>query len=493
MRLPIPNDWDSASWECYQIVWPQSVKWTAVLLGLLSQPMRGRTWDERTGIIRDVQAVGWDIWARNALLPSCVVCPDDDDDGSDCSPPYSPDAPMVGYGSGLDSEECDMGQVVTDVTVVNGHLVVWFGPCCSRDLGLLSDIGLPSEGADIDVPWEPSNPGGVVYSACSKSWGIVEAVYEIIEASFSAANELPWKMVGYVEDAVGYDLDNNWLLMLLANVTIGVWVGKGYLSDVYDQVEQERIAARVVELFSDDSSGVPTDTLFEQIKGAFKAEIWPSTKWQLFDQAINALGRHDMDTVAKLASTTRNVNCDYPALPSELFADFAVGRPWRYVWDFRDGSQGWEVQDGQVTAGVGWWGNSSATDNRVPIGGRFMWDQLNNGSVLTDCAVIVHLVGDENLDDNYVAFGSEEYQMIGLTAVTALTGDNPCAPGYFIVTGAGNDPLGSSETEFTLRFTAYHPPAPPYHDDVPELSQKVIAVLFAGTGPGPLSVPPVYP
>lgn len=70
MKIPIPDDFDD-QWQCIEIQWPSSVGWLALLMGALSQYARGRFWDERTGTIKDAQAIGREIWERNTPLISC--------------------------------------------------------------------------------------------------------------------------------------------------------------------------------------------------------------------------------------------------------------------------------------------------------------------------------------------------------------------------------------------------------------------------------------
>lgn len=70
--MPIPNDWDGETWCCHVIEWPSSQQWTAILLGLVTTPQRGRFWDGRTGTITDAQAIGLQIFQRN-LLEDCEM------------------------------------------------------------------------------------------------------------------------------------------------------------------------------------------------------------------------------------------------------------------------------------------------------------------------------------------------------------------------------------------------------------------------------------
>lgn len=68
--VPIPDDWDGETWDCMLLAWPSSVQWYAILRGLLTTPGRGRFWDERSGSILAVQAIGREIEERNPVM-SC--------------------------------------------------------------------------------------------------------------------------------------------------------------------------------------------------------------------------------------------------------------------------------------------------------------------------------------------------------------------------------------------------------------------------------------
>jgi len=96
MKIPIPDDW-SGEWSCIQIEWPDSVIWRAILLGMIDQMSAGRLWDERSGSIHAIQAIGREIWQRNIELTPCS--------GDEPFPAPTPEQIFV-YGGG-DDEECD--------------------------------------------------------------------------------------------------------------------------------------------------------------------------------------------------------------------------------------------------------------------------------------------------------------------------------------------------------------------------------------------------
>ena len=73
MRLPIPNDWDGQSYCAYHICWPDSTKWKALLMGWLTRPKRGWTWDEKTGDLMAVIEIGQQIYDLNIPLEESIM------------------------------------------------------------------------------------------------------------------------------------------------------------------------------------------------------------------------------------------------------------------------------------------------------------------------------------------------------------------------------------------------------------------------------------
>jgi len=333
VQIPIPDDWDGLSWQCVQIEWPNSPQWLALLYGFLSQATRGRFWDEGTGSILNTQAIGWQIWDRNIPLADCAgdVIPVDGGLGGD----------GIGISTGggiVIMEEEDMGQVVTEIKIVDGKLRVYYGHCCYDELDMPSVADAAQTGEIGDDPLNPSGDPNYVYSACGKANAIVAMVYSIVEAFFSAATEpLPWKWVPYVETTVGYDLDNQYVVSGVLVAAAGIALGKSY-AEVYDAVEYQNIVSKMVAFFADDATGVPTDADFESIKGLFRSEFGLfEDEWGLFDDAINALGRYDMDQVAKLGAGTTTADCDAPILWPTIPADHT----WEHHYDFSRGEYGW--------------------------------------------------------------------------------------------------------------------------------------------------------
>lgn len=495
MRVPIPDDWDGEKWVCYQIQWPKSDKWTGILLGLLSYPMRGRFWDERTGSITSVQSIGWDIWSKSGNLLPCA-----DNGGDSGGVDNGATSPCTGIsegdgGEGLDDEGgCDVPSV-SWLAIENGILYMYFGPCCKIAVGSFDDL---ESGAGRDLPddfWDGGDPGSATYSACGKAYAVQAVVNKIIEASFSALGENPWSMISYVQNVVGYDLDNNWLAALIADVGIGAALGDDWASN-YDAIEQQRILCKLVTLFAADGAGVPTSAAFEEIKQIFKSEIYPLPKWQYWDQAINALGRSDMDTVAKLGATDSSRDCACP--PEQYLVDFGADLEWSQVWDFRvelPTSYVWRGSNSQQTLGVGLWSCPGATDDFTQTEIEINLLNNNNGpSSVKRIAMVFQTRGDENWDDSqHSGLATEDNvtfpNALLVADLIAAVGENPATAGIWTLQKTVNWAVGGTEPDVVkVALRAYHPP----DNNNPCESQYscvIIAAGLAGTGVNPFVAP----
>lgn len=49
MEMPIPSDWDGETYCKYEVCWPDSTNWKAILRGLVTEPARGWFWDANSG------------------------------------------------------------------------------------------------------------------------------------------------------------------------------------------------------------------------------------------------------------------------------------------------------------------------------------------------------------------------------------------------------------------------------------------------------------
>jgi hypothetical protein len=419
-------------------------------------------------------------------VPDCPDCPD----CPDVEPPAVLPSSVLGTASDLEESE-DMGQVVTDVQIINGQLRVFFGPCCYRDLGSIQDIIDSGTESDIDPPWEDvvDDP---VYSACAKATAIVEAIYDLVEIGFTQTDNGPWQYIGNIEGAFGYDLDNNWVLTMMGDIMFNYLTSNMSFGDTMNSDQKQSIKASIAALLADDSSGVPTDTLFQQIRLAFGSVMTFDNYGPIYTNAIDAIGRRDLDAIAKTgALENTSYDCTPVTIPTVLFDGYGADLAWRYVWDLRAGVGNWTIgTSNHWEDGVGVWGDSGTTQNYVNILLTQAIDQLNNGSTITMIGVAFELIGDENYDPGECQIGTEDVQLMTSLDWTAVTGNNPTVPGFYQFVKGALDPLGGTETQLRANIRCYHPEPGVQHPDELAYSHRMVGLLFGGTGPGPLSSPP---
>jgi len=370
-----------------------------------------------------------------------------------------------------------MGQVVTNVTVnEQGQLVVWFGPCCSE---VLTGLVVSSTPTDITVdPVNPDNDPNFVYYACGKAKAIVDAVYGLIEIAFDYADDilLPWQYIGRIQDDFGFDLDNNWLSLLIVSTQLA-WVGGARYGDFDIVQERARVQCQLAATFADDNVGVPDSATFESIKALFKANI-NTINWTQFDQAINAIGTVDMDTIAKFGAGDASANCDCPDV-NVPFAGVADAADWKYVFDFRNGLYDFVLSGTgpQHQDSSGLWAENQVTANKSHIYAERAFDNVDNGSTLTQFGMIWRNIGDENYLASGTGMGIED-AAIGETQIVAICGDNPASAGLFQGIWTIINTLGAANLKFFAGLQAEHDTA---------VQQRIVAIMFAGTGPGPLN------
>lgn len=475
----IPQDWslDSGDWDCVEIQWPNSVEWKRMLIALLYTLTRGREWDETSGTITDVQAVGWEIFTRNMALTPCGECPECPDCPSCEECEECEECAANRSGALIESEESDMGQVVTNVTVnEQGQIVVWFGPCCSE---VLTGIKVSNVATEVDIdPVNPDNDPDFVYYACGKAKAIVDAVYGLIEICFDYADEVlaPWQYIPRIEADFGFDLDNNWLTLLILNAAAAWAVGQNF-GLVNLAAERARVQCQLAQFFSDDNVGVPDSATFESVKGVFKANI-TIANWGFFDQAINAIGAVDMNTIAVFGSGDSTATCDCPDVNTP-FAGIGEDFDWRYVFDFRDSENGFTLLNATKRDSSGLWATNQITDNKAFIDTYRSFDNIDNGSTVRMAGIVFRMLGDEGTLASGTRIGTDDHSFIGQTQIIGAAGDLPANAGTYQVAVAVNQALGSGTNKFLAQLQCSHATA---------VSQRILAVMFAGTGPGPLNI-----
>jgi hypothetical protein len=400
----------------------------------------------------------------------------------------------VGDPSALEDET--VGQVVTDVQIVDGQIRVFFGPCCWKDLGSIAEIVRDDDEGDIENPWDDVEGEAPVYSACAKANAIVDATYRLVECAYDQIDNAPWQYLSNIEGCFGYNLDDTHVIRMMSAVMFFYLTQNVTWNDVNDADIRQAVKARVEPLLADDNTGVATDELFTRIKDAFGYEMNFVNYVGVFQYALDSIGRRDLDEIAKLGSRQyEGEDCAAPVAP--YFEGMVpVGLDWLYGWDFRDAQGDWYLNDAawhRYESGVGFWAKPSTTDNRCSINVRLTLDQINNGSTATWVAVVLETLGDENWDNNYVFAGVQGATDLMYADVIAKTGENPAIPGFHQIGAPTANPMSAGDVLLQIQMAAYHPDPGNQHPDEYAYSQRIVAFAIGGTGPGPLASPPAWP
>lgn len=321
MQLPIPQDWDNETWRCVQIEWPDSDLWVGFLHGVLSQFMRGRLWDEKTGTIVDAQSVGREIWYRNTPLVSCGGEKPTNGSGE------SSTGINVGFYSFcelLEKVECQMSMCgpCPPIRFSNGVLQYFF---CGEwiDIGVVSEqvVQQPYPGGYTEEP-----PGE--YDACGKADAMVEAIYTIAQAAWDNKDGPTYFLnIGAVDSALpGFNLNNQNILQVLS--------GARALDDIYTEGEllsesqAQRWKCAIAPLLGTDTPGITAGEL-----DAFRSalyQVWTDVNvvaW--YNNIIQAFGYGDMNTIAASGAENTGADCTCPSL--NQYPGYTVVQ---MTWDF---------------------------------------------------------------------------------------------------------------------------------------------------------------
>lgn len=299
MRVPIPNDWNGDNWACIQIQWPDSDKWRAILAGLLTTPMRGRFWDERTGEIISAQRIGQQIDVKNIPFIPC--------DGGEL--------PIDGetFVQFIESVESEFAMSLCGYNpkafkIQNGSL--WVRDFC----GEWVEIG---EIARTDQPLPPDvlDPLGETYYACGKAYAAVDAVYQVVTSAFDEIDNWPNVWVGHVKaDCPQFSLAASYITQCIVDciVLTNTYGSVEVAATLFDASTKESIICALVSQL-DDTASVPED-LADIMRNLFNGEFGKQVidYADVFNAALWAIGPNEIRDVAMLGATNAEVDCGCP-------------------------------------------------------------------------------------------------------------------------------------------------------------------------------------
>lgn len=470
MKIPIPNDWDGETWACVQIQWPDSPSWLALLRGLLSMPTRGRWWDERSGSIIGVQAIGWEIWGRNWPFVPCEG-PPGPSEGAD-SEKLSESA----IGALFDLlEECEEMAGVLDIKIEGGKLWKRMAPCCEW-----VEVGPLTGFAEIDEPpFELPGEPVPTYSACGKATAIVDKLYAVGDTIWDQSDNAPWDWYSKVKEQHP-DLSGGKYYVSQAILQIGLTHIVGGYEVAFDSSTRQELLCRIAVTLSDDNAGI-TDDDWDAIKAAINGVWGVATKAiaNFWFCVLAAIGKGDLSDIARMGATTTDADCDCPGAGLTDPRDSWPDTDWAYWFDLTKDTLPPEVtiDIGQHTPGHGVWDNAEATGHpSIDVG-----DYSTTGGTIK----LVYIKYGVSPGSDYVGTNKVGVQSAGTVLLNLADSPDtdPSAGGVFTITKLVNHVIGSTEEELQAdvenRPDAEHQEA----TDFP----RILAIGFAGDGPDPLA------
>lgn len=291
-----------------------------------------------------------------------------------------------------------MGQVVTDVTVNDqGQLVVWFGPCCSRVLGLTTAVFGSEQNRDSELPADLQPDTETNDVRCQKAGIITRILADMsakLYASFMDPISHPYRPA--LTGAYG-GVSFDWIDMALA-FTIGGWSAfaddalseENYLMSSY-KCKLAAVFANTWEVTKED---------FTAMKSMLTTVFDLDTDGKLHS-IIDSVGRGDWSSLV-MAEMPNAVtyNCDCPDLPPLPDPDQEETAPTTGGWYIGpvlgtlvaskpDGNAGAEARLNYIQVPhdcFGWVFESEVTSltGTIYVQGKNAWSYADHNSVMHD-------------------------------------------------------------------------------------------------------------
>lgn len=330
---PIPDDYND-EWECVSIQWPNSIKWRGILVGLLYSMSRGRSWDERTGKITDVQAIGREIFDRNYPLSACGT--------NDCGGNGDGDNSSGSVGGYFcwncsdddDCEDCEENDMTNcclsdKIRIENGVLQVMD---CGKwvDVG---DVGNAIKNSETDASAkEPTGEETEQDFACAKATGYVNVMWNTMNAMFDHHNDLPWELIDAVQKAAKCDLTNTYVLTACLAIDEYAVVG-GNMADIIMNNPRQQVICDLAKKLDGSTSVLTDDEWNETFKWLTKDMGGDLVQEGFLTQVVGAINRGNFDRVGRAACANPDFDCTCPDPVEEIPAL----HDWQFTFDFTKG------------------------------------------------------------------------------------------------------------------------------------------------------------
>jgi len=363
MRVPIPNDWDGVTWDCYQIQWPSSVVYRAILTGLLSQMTRGRFWDETTGNILDTQAIAWEVFDRNN---PAIMC------NGELPPEQLPCIPNGGNDGSFSQDDLEQAiEELIDMAMITGAhwdkgvLYLDFGPCCSIPVKDVNNCTIPAPSIDdVTGDEEPTTPEDAIPDlepepgspnwACRKAYTLGQTWADMVLAMQGARNMVPWQAQQYLQDQLTYlRLDNQEAYQLY----LGIQIWERALPLITIEWTTEQTEQMICELATelDSVSSAMSSAEFDKYYEAVRRNAGGSIQGDMMKNLAGGVGRSNMRLAIQSGIFYDEASCECPEDMSWM-STLPDTYDWAYKLDWRTGTWGFVATTdmGSHVMGTGW-------------------------------------------------------------------------------------------------------------------------------------------
>lgn len=316
MKIPINDEFSPGDGlQCFTIFWPDTPRWIGLLQGLLTTVQQGRFWDEKTGSIKDMQAIGRQIEAATLPLVTCEGIETETD-------PVSPGGLASVIGGWL-KMECSLPYGA--LKYIDGVLNYRY---CGEWYPVEGDDGAP-EGNELPSPDDPNYPDVPTEAGeltpCSQAWAIHQLMVDVVDRSLDGVNSVPPRTPPEVfNDIAKAHPEISWgTSMLLECYLQAVQIeAAGLANETESPTVIQNILCEMAAVapggpygWDEEMRKTERDTILRVVQRWF-----PYTQYATFAapmqliwvNAYRAIGAKDTAKITQTAYNTEEVDCDCP-------------------------------------------------------------------------------------------------------------------------------------------------------------------------------------
>ena len=390
MLYPLPDNVQPEGYACVRVWYPDDAGFRKCVLGAISHLGNWWAWERDEAHRGRLAAASFRLayLLTSQDILDGVGCGCDDEEPP--APPEIPDRETViewarfyGLGGSDIESEDDMGQVVTELKIVDGMLRVYYGHCCYEDLFPVSAI--PTETDDEQYEWTPpedyyTEPPSFSW-ACRKAHAVVNGLVSILTETQDIINdESAATMVKAFNDRLPWVQRSAWRTFVFLTEAAAYGRVAGFPTVTGGEIDTWKCF--LSRAFS--PGFIFTDEDFTVLQSLFDSDNFFSGDWAT-ETVVNFPKRAGWDRLVKATDYTEEPEC--PCADAAPTIEPPINYDWLYVMDFREGAWGWQILEGNAAvyeAGVGYtvsdvpqWGSIPTIKRSIEAtGGTLRWMRI---------------------------------------------------------------------------------------------------------------------